>query len=164
MSLYLPENALYDSIRFRYSEIKPAQGYTIYQLHNANVPVHSYFPVKIKAATPLPDKMVMHRFANGKNDYEKAENENGWYKAYFRDFGSFQLLIDTVPPTISPVGFREGMNCSKLNHIAFVVTDNTEEIKKFTATIDGNWIRCSNDKGRHLFMFLTSNAHPASTN
>ena len=36
VSLYLPENALYDSIRFRYSETKPALGYTIYQLHNAN--------------------------------------------------------------------------------------------------------------------------------
>jgi murein DD-endopeptidase MepM/ murein hydrolase activator NlpD len=148
LSFYLPENALYDSIRFRYNEIRPAQGYPIYQLHSVSVPVHVYFPVKIKAVSTLPGKMVMHRFANGKDDYAKAELENGWYKASFREFGSFQLMIDTLPPTISPIGFKDGMNCAKLNRLAFVILDNTEEIKNFTATLDGNWLRFSNDKGR----------------
>lgn len=148
ISFYLPENALYDSIRFRYSEIPAAGGYTVYQLHNSTVPVQGYFPVKIRAASPLPGKMVMHRFSNGRDDYAKAEFEKGWYKTSFREFGSFQLLIDTIPPLISPAGFKEGMNCAKLNRLAFVITDNTEEIKNFTATLDGNWLRFSNDKGR----------------
>lgn len=148
ISFYLPENALYDSIRFKYNELAPAYGYTIYQLHNTTVPVQCYFPIKIKAASPLPNKMVMHRFANGKDDYAKAVYENGWYKASFREFGNFQLLLDTAAPVITPIGFKNGMNCSKLSAIKFVILDNTEEIKKFTATIDGNWIRFSNDKGR----------------
>lgn len=148
LSFYLPENALYDAIHFRYSEVKSAAGYPIYQLHSVTVPVQVYFPVKIKANSPYPDKMVMHRFANGKDDYAKAAYENGWYKASFREFGNFQLMIDTVAPTISPVGFRDGINGAKLNRLAFVILDNTEEIKSFTATLDGNWLRFSNDKGR----------------
>ena len=148
ISFYLPENALYDSIRFRYNEIIPGQSYPIYQLHNVTVPVHTYFPVKTKATSALPGKMVMHRFANGKDDYAKAEFENGWYKASFREFGNFQLMIDTIEPKITAIGFKEGMNAAKLNRLAFVIIDNTEEIKKFTATLDGNWLRFSNDKGR----------------
>jgi Peptidase family M23 len=148
LSFYLPENALYDSIRFRYNEIPQASGYTIYQLHNPNVPVHVNFPIKIKATSPLPDKMVMHRFANGKNDYAKAVYENGWYKASFREFGNFQLMVDTLAPAIAPIGFRDGMNCAKLSVLKFVIIDNTEEIKKFTATLDGNWLSFSNDKGK----------------
>jgi Peptidase family M23 len=148
ISFYLPENALYDSIRFRYNEIPQVNGYMIYQLHNPNVPVHVNFPIKIKATSSLPNKMVMHRFANGKNDFAKAEYENGWYKASFREFGNFQLMVDTLPPTIAPIGFRDGMNCSKQSTIKFVILDNTEEIKKFTATLDGNWLRFSNDKGK----------------
>lgn len=148
ISFYLPENALYDSIRFRYNEIIHGQGYPIYQLHNVTVPVHTYFPVKIKATSALPGKMVMHRFANGKDDYAKAEFENGWYKASFREFGNFQLMVDTIPPKITAIGFKEGMNAAKLNRLAFVIIDNTEEIKKFTATLDGTWLRFSNDKGR----------------
>ncbi len=148
INFYLPQNALYDSVRFRYSEVASAYGNTIFQLHNASVPVHSYFPVKIKTTSSWPDKMIMYRFAGSKKDYKKAVPENGWYKASFREFGNFQLLIDTLPPVIAPVGFKDGMNCSKLSRIAFVVTDNTEEIEKFTAVLDGNWLRFTNDKGR----------------
>ena len=156
---YLPQNCLYDSIHFQYSEIKPNKGYTIYQLHNTSVPLQGYFPITIKASTLLPDKMVMHRFANGKHDYAKAEpvnngNEPGWFKASFREFGSFQLMIDTVAPNIIPIGFRNGLNCSKQSRIVFAVSDNTEEIKKFTALLDGNWLRFTNDKAsRFIYNF-----------
>lgn len=158
-SFYLPQKSLYDSIRFKYNEIIPNQGYTIYQLHNTSVPVQGYFPITIKAATAWPDKMIMHRFAGGKDDYKKAEpvtygKENGWYRAAFREFGSFQLMIDTVPPTISPIGFKDGMNSGKQSRIVFVVKDNSEEIKNFTATLDGNWLRFSNDKAsRFIYEF-----------
>ena len=100
----------------------------------------------------------MHRFANGRHDYARAAQvmngkEPGWYKASFRDFGSFQLMIDTMPPIITPIGFKNGMNARKQSRIVFVVRDNTEEIK-FTATLDGNWLRFSNDKGsRFIYEF-----------
>jgi len=152
ISFYLSENALFDSLRFRYNEI-PQQGYTIYQLHSANVPVHGYFPVKIKATSSMPDKMVMHRFSNGKDDYAKAEFNNGWYKASFRELGNFQLMLDTLAPAITPIGFKDGMNCSKLSSLRFVIVDNTEEIKNFTALLDGEWLRFSNDKGR-TFIYI----------
>ncbi|MGB4844417.1 MAG: hypothetical protein WBP16_08125, partial [Ferruginibacter sp.] len=159
ISFYLPESSLYDSIRFQYKETIVANDYTIYQLHNTSVPVNGYFPIMIKASTDLPDKMVMHRFANGKDDYKKAEpvlngKEPGWYKASFREFGSFQLMVDTEPPVITPIGFKDGMNCSKQRRIVFVVKDNTEDLKSFTALLDGNWLRFSNDKGsRFIYEF-----------
>lgn len=160
ISFYLPENALYDSIHFIYNVIATPIGYPIYELHNTTVPVHCYFPVKIKAVSSLPDKMVMHRFAAGKDDYAKAVYENGWYKASFREFGKFQLMVDTLPPTIAPVGFRDGMNCSKLSAIKFVILDNTEEIKKFSATLDGNWLRFSNDKGKTFIYVFDEKCAP----
>lgn len=155
---YLSPNSLYDSMRFQYNETPGKPGYTVYQLHNTRVPIQGFFPVSIKAISPLPGKMVMHRFANGKNDYARAVPENykgqtGWFKASFRDFGSFELMIDTMPPVITPAGFKDGMNCSKQSRIVFVVKDNTEELK-FTALLDGNWLRFSNDKGsRFIYEF-----------
>jgi hypothetical protein len=151
---YLPPNSLYDSIRFLYSETPAKTGYTVYKLHNTSVPLNRYFPISIKASTPLPNKMVMHRFANGKNDYARAEPENykgetDWYKAGFREFGNVELMIDTVAPNITPIGFKDGMNMGKQSRIVFGVSDNTEEVK-FTALLDGNWIRFSNDKGNRF--------------
>ena len=149
---HLPANSLYDSIRFQYKEIAGNTGFPVYQLHNTGVPVHTYFSVTLKTINAIPDKMVMRRFSNGKDDYTKAEaannvKEKDWYKASFREFGNFQLMIDTLAPVITPIGFKNGMNCSKQSRFVFVVKDNTEEIKQFTATLDGNWLRFSNDKG-----------------
>lgn len=165
ISFYLPANCLYDSIRFNYNESSPKQGYPIFQIHNTQVPLQDYFPITIKAATAFPDKMIMHRFANGKNDYAKANpvfngKDSGWYKARFRDFGSFQLMIDTMPPVITPIGFKNNMNCSKLNRLVFVIKDNTREIKNFIATLDGNWLRFSNDKGSRFIYDFDENCTP----
>ena len=46
-------------------------------------------------------------------------------------------MVDSIPPAITPIGFKEKMNAAKLKQLVFVVTDNTEEIKQFTATLDG---------------------------
>ncbi len=153
VSFYLPEISLYDSIRFKFNEIIPATGFPVYQLHNITVPLQTMFVLKIKnTVTAFPDKIVMHRFANGKNDYAKAFNENNWFKVNFREFGNFQLMEDTLPPTIKPIGFKEGMRVGKLNRLAFVIIDNTEEITNFNAELDGKWLRFSNDKGK-IFIY-----------
>jgi Peptidase family M23 len=144
---YLPENALYDSIRFRYAAIQPNLGSTIYQLHSYTIPVHTRFPISIKAATALPNKMVMARYYKDKKDFAPTAFNNGWFTAKFRDFGNFQLITDTTPPTITPVGFKDGVNVAKQTALKFVIVDNTEDVE-FTATLDGNWLRFSNDKGK----------------
>ncbi len=145
---YLPENALYDSLRFRYLEIQSNAGYTIYQLHSSVVPIQTYYPVSIKAASPIPNKMVMQRFYKDKIDYKKTIFNNGWYTSKYKDFGNFQLMLDTISPTISALGgFKEGANFSKQTAIKFVVGDNTEDVE-FTAMLDGNWLSFSNDKGK----------------
>lgn len=168
ISFYLPPNALYDSIRFKYKETVTAGGNTIFQVHNGNVPVHGMFPIKIKnTSTARPDKMVMYRSWGDKTDYAKAipvsmGNENNWYQAGFRAFGNFQLLTDTVAPTIVPVGIKEGMKAAKLKRIAFVVKDNTEELANFNAYLDGKWLRFSNDKGRTFIYKFDENCSPGA--
>ena len=74
-------------------------------------------------------------------------SKNGWYTASFRDFGNFQLIVDREPPTITPIGFRNGMNASNAKRIIFSVKDNTANIEKFEVLLDGNWLRFTNDKG-----------------
>jgi hypothetical protein len=160
---YLPEACLYDSFRFTYKEIIPATGFPVYQVHNASVPLQSKFTLMIKNSNAAyPDKMVMHRFANGKNDYAKAVHNDGWYTASFKAFGNFQLLQDTVPPSITPVGFREGMNVAKLNRLVFVITDATEELENFSARLDGKWLRFSNDKGRTFIYKMDEHCGPGT--
>ena len=153
IGFYLPEKSLYDSFRFQYREINTA-GSRVYQLHNPSVPLHGYFPLKIRntIAPALKNKVVIKHYWNDKTDFEKGvpvtvSNED-WFVASFREFGYFELQVDTTSPVIVPLGFKDGMNCAKQNRIAFAISDNTKELKKFTATLDGKWLRFSNDKGR----------------
>lgn len=162
VQFYLNEKALYDSFYFKYSKTFDAAGRSMYQLHNPSVPLQNYFTLKIKSNIFITDtsKAVIFRSYGGKTDYVKAVYEKGWYKASFREFGNFVLLQDDTPPTISPLGFSNGMNAAKLGRIAFAVTDNTEEIKKFTATLDGKWLRFTNDKGRNFIYKFDENCPP----
>ena len=150
---FLGENQLYDSLRFTFSQVGNKQD-AIFLLRNGNTPVHGYFGVSIKGycAESLSGKMVIERVYGSRQDFVKAAKNNEWYTAAFRELGSFRLLVDTVPPSIRPVGFRDGMNCGKLGRIAFGVSDNTELIRLFKATLDGQWLRFSNDKGR-IFIY-----------
>jgi hypothetical protein len=144
---YLAEQQLYDSIRFTYKEWLNAKGNTVYQLHTGNVPVHGYYTVQVKAPFSSSPKII-RRTWNGKEDVDKALYHNGWYKASFRAFGNFELLTDSTPPSITPVGFKNGMNVAKLNRLAFVIKDESDELRNFRAELDGKWLCFSNDKGR----------------
>jgi murein DD-endopeptidase MepM/ murein hydrolase activator NlpD len=152
VSFYLPEKSLYDSFRFIYNETAGVNGNVIYQLHNTSVPLHNYFSIKIRSNFSPADsgRIIMRRFYGKNEDYKKATSDNGWYKASFREFGNFELMVDSIPPSIVPLGFKDGMNASKISRIKFSITDNTDEIKKFTGLLDGNWICFSNDKGRNF--------------
>jgi hypothetical protein len=143
---HMPEPCLYDSLRFVYQESIGING-KIFLLHNGNIPVHSYFPISIKNTTPS-SHYVMHRWWGDKDDYKKCESIGDWYKSEFRAFGYVELINDLLPPAIVPVGFRNGMNMSKQNRLAFVISDNTKELINFRAELDGKWLRFSNDKGR----------------
>ncbi|MEO6583741.1 MAG: M23 family metallopeptidase [Ferruginibacter sp.] len=138
---YLSEKSLYDSFRFRYKEMQSPTAGTIYQLHEPTVPVHNYFPISIRGSFADTGKVVMKRFFGAKTDYVKATENKGWYTAKFREFGNFQLMVDTLPPFISAVS-------RSATRLAFYVTDNTEQLNNFNAYLDNKWLRFSNDKGR----------------
>ncbi len=167
LSFFLPENSLYDAFHFQYREMNDADGRPVYQLHNTTVPVQQYFQVKIKEDFSVRDtgRIVMKRFFNSKDDFKKAIFDRGWYKASFREFGNFQLILDVVPPVATPLwGFRDGMHLSGKNRIGFSVTDNTEDIDSFTALLDGKWLRFSNDKAKNFIYEVDEYCSPGEHN
>ncbi len=153
ISLYLPETHLYDYIHFTCTNIIGKNGHAAFQIHNGNVPVHAMYPIKIKnTTTTQPNKIIMHRWWGGKNDYAATTKEGNWYKASFRAFGNVELIEDNIPPTITAIGFKDGIYAAKLSRIAFIILDNGEDVINFKATLDGNWLKFSNDKGK-IFVY-----------
>lgn len=150
----LPAPCLYDDICFETAKKTQANSVSPrFQLHNPNVPVHQYFELNIK-----PDKAIPFSFTNkiallysdSKSiSGKKTTLSEGWYNASVRAFGDYWLAIDTTAPTIKPL-IKSGQILGKKKEIRFTVSDNFTSIKKFSGTINGNWI-CLEQHGSSWF-------------
>jgi murein DD-endopeptidase MepM/ murein hydrolase activator NlpD len=159
--VYLPENHLYDDVHFTCTPLAGKPVGRAFQLLSGNVPVQDYYPVAFKKVNSLqPDKLVVHRKWGSKDDYAKAIGFGNWHVARFRALGNVEIYEDNEPPVITPIGFANGMNAAKLKRIAFVIKDNSEEIVKFKATLDGKWLRFSNDKGKIFIYYFDEKCGP----
>ncbi len=154
---FIGERCLYDSVHIAYKTQASATPGSVSDLHSigANyIPLQEAMLVRIKPSRALSkeqmERVVMQRFVYNKKDMDvaKVEWQNGWAAARFRDFGIFQLLMDTVPPVILPIGIKDGANLSNTPRIIFRVSDNLESFHSFRAELDGKWLNFSNDKGR----------------
>ena len=151
---YIGERCLYDSVFVNYSKAGSTGG-AVSELHRigaSTIPLHEPFLIRIKTDRSLTElqksRTVMQWIGNSRKDVQKVEWQNDWASARFRDFGSYQLIVDEESPQIVPVGFTNGSNLSKASRIVFTVRDNLEKFKNVKTELDGQWLRFTNDKGR----------------
>lgn len=149
--LFTTEKTIYDTISIAYNEANNnASNYVspLFSFLSTAIPSHDTFTVRIKPTENIPaewkDRIVIKNISGSKTFVEKAQAQNGWYAAKFRQFGTFQLFIDNEPPTIN----TPATNLSNASRIVFVPHDNFNAIKNFNAELDGQWLRFSNDKGK----------------
>jgi murein DD-endopeptidase MepM/ murein hydrolase activator NlpD len=162
-SIQMPAFHIYDAFTFNHQQSIASNGNPVCQIHTDKVPVHRYYPVRMNGSFPLSDTgfIIMKQTALGKTRYKKTIYVNGRYEAPAREFGTFELLCDKQPPTLTALdGFKDGCSVRGKKTIAFQATDNTETIARFQATIDDQWILCSNDKEK-AFIYRIDEKCPA---
>lgn len=154
-AFYLGEKCLYDSVRINYAGEQDNAANSVSALHRIGagyIPLQDYVLVQIKPTKEIiPDDrmhIVMERITGTKKEVQRVTWKNDWASARFREFGSFHLLSDTEAPVITPLGFHNGSNLSKSSRLIIQVKDNLGAFTNFRATLDGNWICFSNDKGK----------------
>lgn len=145
LELFMPEKCLYDSIYFRYGKspsVTPLSYSPVHSIHLPYIPVHENFTIRIKPDRnipyPLRDRMLIKRITRSNTGVKKASWTMGKYSAQFRDFGTFQLIADSIPPVIS--GFP-GSNLAAAGKISLYVKDDNGQIRNFRAELDGKWLR-----------------------
>ncbi len=154
---YIGEKCLYDSVHIRYANTASSNPDVVSDVHiigDGYIPLQESFLVRIKPDVTYNEadsqRIVMLWTQGSKRAVQKVNWQQDWASAKFRDFGSFQLVRDTVSPTIIPVGFVDGANLSKASRIVFTVRDNLPGVKNVRAELDGKWLRFTNDKGRNF--------------
>ncbi|MFT3703690.1 MAG: M23 family metallopeptidase [Agriterribacter sp.] len=154
---YISEKGLYDSVRIQYRRsvsTNPIVVSAVHTIGEAYIPLQEAMSVRIKPGAGLAqnkmNQVVMQRFAGAKKEVAKVDWQNGWAIAKFREFGSFQLVLDETPPEIAPVAFKDSADLSKASRIVITVKDNFEQVRNFRAELDGKWLRFTNDKARNF--------------
>ena len=166
-TVYMPEETLYDSIPFSYSQqnVFPAGSVTAqHHFGDPIYPIHSDFSVRIKTTKPISDnlktKLVVVKDWKGaravrKGKWESDSDRNGWVTASFDNLGNFQAFIDTIAPVVKAPGKgrppgkpgNDTLDLSPLSRIVFTPRDNFA-VRSFHAELDGEWLMFSNDKAK----------------
>lgn len=168
VEFYLEEGSLYDSICFRYRELPPVlpNSYSgTYRLHTPLVPLHNYFTLRLRPTMAVPnnlkDKLVIVRTDRGTKEAVVTRLENGWYSGQFRAFGDFQLVADTVPPAIIPLGVHNGANLSGAARISFRLGDNLSGVNSYEARLDGQWLLFA-QRGNVIYYLFDDHCPPGA--
>ncbi len=90
------------------------------------------------------------------------DKDTSWASARFHEFGDFQLVEDTIPPTITPLGQLAGANLGKASRIAFSIKDNLGALRNFRAELDGAWLCFTNDKGLAFIYIFDEHCPPGA--
>lgn len=157
----LSDRAMYDEAGIEVRKTTPSYAPTVYsdmyQIMRTAIPVHDFFSIRIRPTRPVPselkDHMVISRVSGGTRQVKKATPGKDGFTSAFRDFGSFLLEADPVPPLIDFSGLRDGSRVTGANGIRFTVTDNNNVIRFVRAEIDGRWIKCVRRGNAYSYWF-----------
>jgi hypothetical protein len=151
-AFFLGERSLYDSANIGVTVgtgLSIPGGVTpVYAIGPRWIPLLDPVLVRLRLSdSPSTSRVVMVCFDGSEMDVQLPEWTGAWASARFREFGNFQLVSDTIPPVITPVGPLEGADLRHAGGIALRVRDNLGAPRHFRAELDGHWICFTNDKG-----------------
>jgi hypothetical protein len=160
LNVLIPPAALYDDLIFVFKKTASVKGTLSPAYHLADETVALQKPVVITlnaAAVPatLRDKAcIISIDKKGGFDYEGGIYLNGNMIVESKHFGKFAIAVDTIPPKITafvkPLAGDSIADLRNVNVLKFKARDNLSGIKKYRATIDGNWVLCEYDAKNDL--------------
>jgi hypothetical protein len=133
--VHFPKGALYDTLYFQMNSPTSAETKSI-TLGDASVPLHKFIGVTWRVPelqTRWDSTWAVYRKVNNNLSFVGGSYSNGSIQFNTRDFGTYVLQRDTVPPQVKPI---------TVNGIAVVckIKDDLSGIEKCEATLNGKWL------------------------
>jgi hypothetical protein len=163
MAVNIPRGALSEPIFYtqsvveaavtpRADSIKPLS--KLYRTGNGSMPLLKAMRVAI--ATDVPEQLrgracLAMVSAAGGLSYAGGSYSNGAVSGAASSFGTFCVVADDVPPTVS-ASFADGADLSGVNSVTLTAADNFSGISHFSGTIDGQWIIFERNAARRQYI------------
>jgi hypothetical protein len=136
LSVSLPAHTLYHDYVLNYSK----NANNTYSIGSVLVPLDKKMILiyKLSPLQLLNGNKYLVRCNDGRNYFGELKSINQ-YHVPVRDFGTFQLLLDTIKPTIKP------LTINRNRYFSFDVGDNLAGVKDFDFYINGVWVLLNYD-------------------
>ena len=149
-SMIVPKGALYETLYFEYGRESGKRNENlspVHQVHNKSAPLHRSILLSLLPSVKIPEgllaKAVIARSGNGRPVNCGGIWSGDRLETRVREFGDYSIMLDTVPPTITPVSFAADMR--RKNTLVFRLQDdfridgNADNLQ-YRCAIDGKWI------------------------
>jgi hypothetical protein len=159
IELTVPGKALYDTMTFEYARLEPVAGAysAVHRVHHDYVPLHSWCDLTIRPDdmdAGLLSKALIVKLEEGDDPSAFGGTaENGLIKTRIREFGDYCIMLDTVPPMISPVNIQRNKSLLAQHTIQVKITDELSGINDYNAYLDGKWILMEYDEKNDLLTY-----------
>ncbi len=159
--LTFPSKALYTKIDFTYStEPGSDKMYSlIHHIHDNHTPIHQRYNLAMKTKG-LPNELKNKLYLANVNENGESHStvssvryEQGWAHARLREFGSFALMADTVPPEIMPLNIYENKDMTGEQGISVKITDDLTGIDSYNGFINDQWVLFTYDAKNDLLYY-----------
>lgn len=137
-----------------------------YSFASNTIPVQKKYDIRLKCPM-LPENFPVSKLAivytNSKNrlQYVGGSYFDGWVEGRVRAFGKFSIMVDSIPPTITPLDFNDNKVITKYNTLELKIEDNLSGVKSYKAYINNKWVlMVYNRKKRKYIIPLNNKSKP----
>lgn len=163
IELYVPANALYDTVTFSYSKevTKTGAFSAVHRIHYDYVPLHSWCKLSIRPdglEEDLQQKALIVKLEeDGEYSACGGEMKDGKIMARVREFGNYCVMVDTLAPLIKPVNIHARKSLLAQHSIQVKITDELSGIESYNAYLNGKWILMEYDEKNDLLTYPFDN-------
>ena len=144
-NIHFPRGSLFDTLYIQTSYWQD-ESKEVFDIGEDIVPLRRNIAISLKPKGEYANKKKTNVYRisdNGNYNFEGGTWENGNIKFNTRNFGSFTLLADTIPPTVNV------RRISK-EEISFIIKDELSGIYSYEAHLNGAWLLMHYDYKRNL--------------
>jgi hypothetical protein len=164
ISVTFPEGYFYDEIDFEFSVSDTIKGAItpVYNIHNDFTPVHGTYSLSIRIdSLPISLRrkaLIVHIDHTRKITPIGGDLRNDWLNGNPKVLGAFAVMLDTVPPQITPLNISEGKIISATKTLKFKISDDLSGIKSYRLLIDDKWELIEYEPKQSLLFHELSNS------
>lgn len=160
--IFIGENALFDDVAVDLTiDTVPCENLLVPQYHIGDNTVATNERISISLKIPeniahdARNKLYVVSKSNDEWNYVNGKNKDGYITVRVRNFGSFSMMMDTVPPEISSEYLLDDAvtDVSKRKRVRVTIKDDQTGISSYYPTLNGKWIIMDYDAKNDVLIY-----------